>query len=330
MKRSFYIYNNGQLKRKDNSIEFVDEYGERRYIPIETVGEIYVMSEMDFNTNLINFLSKYGIVVHFFNYYSFYTGSFQPREKLVSGNLLINQAEHYSDKKKRIILAQKFIDGASYNIYRNLRYYNGRGKDVQSFMDKIEALRKDIYKTESIHELMGYEGNIRKTYYEAWNIIIDQDIEFKKRVRNPPDNMVNTLISYINTLVYTKVLSAIYNTQLNPTISYLHEPGERRFSLSLDISEIFKPIIADRLIFSLLNKKQITEKSFTKDLNCLHLKKEASKTIAAELDSRLQTTIKHKELNKNVSYEYLMKLECYKLIKHLIGEKEYEPFKIWW
>lgn len=155
MKRSFYIYNNGQLKRKDNSIEFVDEYGERRYIPIETVGEIYVISEMDFNTNLINFLSKYGIVVHFFNYYSFYTGSFQPREKLVSGNLLINQAEHYSNWEKRIILAQKFIDGASYNIYRNLRYYNGRGKDVQSFMDKIEALRKDIYKTESIHELMG-------------------------------------------------------------------------------------------------------------------------------------------------------------------------------
>ena len=330
MKRSFYIYNNGQLKRKDNSIEFIDETGERRYIPIETVDEIYVMSEMDFNTNLINFLSKYGVVVHFFNYYSFYTGSFQPREKLVSGNLLINQAEHYSDKKKRLAIAQKFIDGASYNIYRNLRYYNGRGKDVQNFMDKIEALRKDIYKTESISELMGYEGNIRKTYYEAWNIIVDQDIDFKKRVRNPPDNMINTLISFVNTLVYTKVLSAIYNTQLNPTISYLHEPGERRFSLSLDISEIFKPIIADRLIFSLLNKKQITEKSFTKDLNYLHLKKDASKTIVAELDSKLQTTIKHKELNKNVSYEYLMRLECYKLIKHIIDEKEYEPFKIWW
>lgn len=330
MKRSFYIYNNGQLKRRDNSIEFVDEYGERRYIPIETVGEIYVMSEMDFNSNLMNFLSKYGVVVHFFNYYSFYTGSFQPREKLVSGNLLVNQVEHYTDKENRIVLAQKFIDAASYNIYRNLRYYNGRGKDVKSFMDKIEALRKNIYKTKSIHELMGYEGNIRKTYYEAWNTIINQEIDFKKRVKNPPDNVINTLISFVNTLVYTKVLGAIYNTQLNPTISYLHEPGERRFSLSLDISEIFKPIIADRLIFSLLNKKQITEKSFTKDLNCLHLKKDASKIIAAELDSKLQTTIKHKELNKNVSYEYLMKLECYKLIKHLIGEKEYEPFKIWW
>ena len=330
MKRSYYIYNNGMLKRQDNSIAFVDENGEKRYIPIETVNEIYVMSEMDFNTNLINYLSQYGVVINFFNYYSFYTGTFQPREKLVSGNLLVNQVNHYTDNEKRLDIAKRFIDGASFNIYRNLRYYNGRGKDVQIYMDKIEELRKQIPKSKSIQELMGYEGNIRKIYYESWNILIDQDINFEKRVKNPPDNMINTLISYVNTLVYTKVLSAIYNTQLNPTVSYLHEPGSRRFSLSLDIAEIFKPIIGDRLIFSLLNKKQITEKSFTKDLNYLHLTKEASRTIVAELDKKLQTTIKHKELNKNVSYEYLMKLECYKLIKHLLGEKEYEPFKIWW
>ena len=269
-------------------------------------------------------------IIAFFNYYSFYTGSFQPKEKLVSGNLLVNQVNHYTDINKRLDIAKKFIDGASYNIYRNLRYYNGRGKDVKEYMDKIEYFRKHIEQSKSIQELMGYEGNIRKIYYEAWNIIIDQEINFNKRVKNPPDNMINTLISFVNTLVYTKVLGAIYHTQLNPTVSYLHEPGTRRFSLSLDIAEIFKPIIADRLIFSLLNKKQITQKSFTKDLNCLHLKKEASKIIVSELDQKLQTTIKHKELNKSVSYEYLMRLECYKLIKHLLGEKEYEPFKIWW
>ena len=153
---------------------------------------------------------------------------------------------------------------------------------------------------------------------------------FEKRVKNPPDNVINTLISFVNTLVYTRVLGEIYKTQLNPTISYLHEPGSRRFSLSLDISEIFKPIIADRLIFSLLNRRQIIEKSFTKELNYLHLNKEASKLIVSELDNKLKTTIKHRDLNKEVSYQYLMRLECYKLIKHLLGEKEYEPFKIWW
>ena len=142
--------------------------------------------------------------------------------------------------------------------------------------------------------------------------------------------MINSLISYINSLIYSKTLSEIYHTQLNPTISYLHEPGVRRYSLCLDISEIFKPLIGDRLIFSLLNRKQITEESFTKELNFLHLKKEASKLIVRELESILKKTIKHKELGRKVSYQYLIRLEVYKLIKHLIGEKEYEGFKMWW
>ena len=127
-------------------------------------------------------------------------------------------------------------------------------------------------------------------------------------------------------MIYAKILSEIYHTQLNPTISYLHEPGVRRFSLCLDVSEVFKPLIGDRLIFSLLNRKQITEDSFTKELNFLHLKKEASALISRELEERLKKTIMHKELGRQVSYQYLIRLEEYKLIKHLIGEKEYEGF----
>ncbi len=330
MKRDYYFYNDGTIRRKDNTITFTNSDKESRNLPIENMGNLYVMSEMSLNTSLINLLSQYGIVVHFFNYYSFYTGSFYPREKLVSGNIIVKQVEHYQDNEKRMGIAQALIDAASYNIYRNLRYYNGRGKDVKMEMADIENLRKNIAGTIGIKELMGYEGNIRKIYYSAWDKIIDQDINFTKRVKNPPDNMINTLISFVNTLVYTKVLGEIYQTQLNPTISYLHEPGTRRFSLSLDIAEIFKPLIADRLIFSLLNRNQITEKSFTKNLNYLHLTKEASKTIVSELDAKLQTTIKHRELDKSVSYQYLIRLECYKMIKHLLGEKEYEAFKIWW
>ncbi len=138
------------------------------------------------------------------------------------------------------------------------------------------------------------------------------------------------MISFVNSMIYAKILSEIYHTQLNPTISYLHEPGVRRFSLCLDVSEVFKPLIGDRLIFSLLNRKQITEDSFTKELNFLHLKKEASALISRELEERLKKTIMHKELGRQVSYQYLMRLEAYKLIKHLIGEKEYDGFKIWW
>ena len=201
---------------------------------------------------------------------------------------------------------------------------------MSSYMSEIDSLRKELLKTSTIQELMGIEGNIRRHYYAAWNVIIDQEIEFDKRVMHPPDNMINSLISFVNSLIYSKVLSEVYHTQLNPTISYLHEPGVRRFSLCLDVAEIFKPLIGDRLLFSLLNRNQITEKSFTKELNYLHLNRDASRLIAQELEKKLQQTIMHKDLGRPVTYQYLMRLELYKLIKHLIGEKEYEGFRIWW
>lgn len=330
MKRSLYVYNNGDLKRKDNTLQFTSYEGEKRDIPIERINDIYVMSEMTFNTAFINYISQYGIPIHFFNYYNFYTGSYYPKESLLAGQLLVKQVEHYTDYEKRIEIARKFINAAADNIYRNLRYYNSRGKELSEFMNEVDHLRKKIPKAKAVDELMGIEGNIRRYYYTAWNEIVNQEIQFEKRVMHPPDNMINSLISFVNSLIYSKTLSEIYHTQLNPTISYLHEPGARRYSLCPDLSEVFKPLIGDRLIFSLLNRKQITEDSFTKELNFLHLKKEASKLIVTEFEDRLKTTIMHKELGKKVSYQYLMRLEAYKLIKHLIGEKEYEGFKIWW
>lgn len=330
MKQSLYIYNSGDLKRNDNTLRFTNYEGDKRDVPIERISDIYVMSEMSFNTAFINYISQYGIPIHFFNSYNFYTGSYYPKESLLAGQLLVRQVEHYTDYEKRMVIARKFIEAAADNIYRNLRYYNGRGKGLGIYMQEIDSLRKSISGTKTIEELMGVEGNIRRHYYSSWNVIVNQEIDFDKRVMHPPDNMINSLISFVNSLIYSKVLSEIYHTQLNPTISYLHEPGMRRYSLCLDMSEIFKPLIGDRLIFSLLNRKQITEDSFTKELNFLHLKKEASKLIATELESRLKTTIMHKELERKVSYQYLIRLEAYKLIKHLLGEKEYEGFRMWW
>ena len=331
MKQSYYLYRSGRLQRKDNTLEITYNDGTKKVIPVERVDNIYVMTQFDFNTALLNFLSQYGINIHFFNYYGFYTGTYYPKESLVSGKLLIKQVENYNDMKKRLKIAKAFIDSASYNIHRNLIYYKNRNKNLEDYIKEIEYFRRQIDQCKDVKELMGIEGNIRKVYYSSWNSIINQDIKFEKRVKNPPDNAINSLISYVNTIIYTRVLSEIYKTQLNPTISYLHEPSERRFSLCLDIAEIFKPIIGDRLIFSMLNKNQITEKNFEKDLNFLYIKEKARKEITKQIDKRLQTKIKHKTLGREVTYEYLMRLEIYKLIKYLIGEEsKYEGFKMWW
>lgn len=330
MEQSYYIFSNGQIYRKDNSLQLCREDGLKKDIPIERVKDIYIFSEMTLNTKLLDFLAQHGVMVHFFNYYEFYTGSFCPREKHVSGSLLVKQVEHYADGEKRMAIAREFVLGAYDNIYRNLRYYNGRGKDVSAVMAEIEALSTHIPYCKDVPELMGVEGNIRKAYYRAWDTMIDVEINFEKRTKRPPDNMINTLISFVNSVIYTKVLSEIYKTQINPTISYLHEPSVKRFSLALDIAEIFKPLIADRLIFSLLNKKIVTEDDFDQEVDCIRMKDSVAKKIMEAVDDKLKTSIKHRTLNRDVSYQHLMRLEVYKLIKHLMGADNYKAFRIWW
>jgi CRISP-associated protein Cas1 len=131
-------------------------------------------------------------------------------------------------------------------------------------------------------------------------------------------------------MCYSQCLRAIHQTQLNPTISYLHSPGDRRYSLALDLAEIFKPVIVDRIIFSMLNRREIKEHDFDHKLNRVLLKEGARKIFVEAFENRLNETIQHRGLGKNVSYKYLIRLECYKLIKHILQIEAYKPFKMWW
>ena len=303
---------------------------EKRVIPVEDVDSIWSFRELDLNSRVLNFLAQKKIPLHFFNYYGFYSGSFYPREYLQAGFLLVRQVKHYSSNLKRLRIAREFITAALYNIVRNLRYRDARGIDL---LKETEVVQTEILRLESvktISELMGCEGRARAAYYQAFEKIIKRDVEFKKRVRRPPDNMVNALISFTNSLVYAACLTQIYRSQLDPTISFLHEPGFRRFSLALDLAEIFKPILADRLIFRLFNNGQLSEKHFAQDLNCCYLKETGRKIVLKEWDAQLQTTIEHRRLKRKVSYERLIRLECYKLVKHLTEVEEYKGFRAWW
>ena len=150
------------------------------------------------------------------------------------------------------------------------------------------------------------------------------------RTKQPPQNEVNALISFGNMVCYTVCLRATHQTQHNPTISYLHKPGERRYSLALDIAEVFKPIIIDRVIFKVLNRKEIQEKHFDKKMNKCLLNYIGKRIFVKAIEERLNETIKHRSLKRSVSYRHLVKLECYKLVKHLLAIEEYKPFKMYW
>ncbi len=334
MKKTYYLFNPGRLSRKDNTLQFVafNEEGieqQTRYLPVENIEELYVFGSLDANSALYNFLGQQQIPVHFFDYFENYTGSFMPRESLLSGRMLITQVKVQQSKAKRQEVAQLILEGAAFNMVKNLRYYNSRGKDLEPIIDIIGGLSSKIKDTVAIDELMGIEGNIRKNYYEAFELIIN-DFSMDGRSYRPPKNEVNALISFGNMMCYSQCLRAIHQTQLNPTISFLHEPGERRYSLSLDLAEIFKPLLVDRVIFKVLNKKEIQAQHFEESVNRVLLKPNGKKIFVQAFEDRLVETIKHRTLDRSVSYKHLMKLECYKLQKHILGIEQYKPFKMWW
>jgi len=333
MRTDYYILQDGILKRKENTVYFINK-DERRVLPINKIYSIYAYGKLSFSSGVVSYLSKNGIPIHFFNYYGFYEGSLYPRETLISGDLVINQAAHYLDHDKRMLIAGKFIEGACGNILKNLKYYSRSQENIRESIDayvsSIESAIVRLPETNTIPEMMNIEGRIRNIYYSALDEIFPEEYRIVTRTRRPPGNKMNTLISFGNSLMYTTVLSEIYNTQLNPTISYLHEPFERRFSLALDVSEIFKPIIVDRIILKLVNKNMLDDNCFRGEIGDMLLSEKGRKIFLQEYNDKLGTTIKHKGLKRNVSYKRLIRMELYKLSKHVLGDEEYKPLVMWW
>ncbi|KYH32291.1 type I-B CRISPR-associated endonuclease Cas1b [Neomoorella mulderi] len=322
MSRTYYIFSSGRFRRMDNTLALELET-ERRVVPVEDIDHIYCFSELDLNTRLLDFLAQKQICLHFFNYYGHYSGSFIPRESQLSGFLLVRQVEHYLDQAKRLELARIFVEGALHNIRRNLEK-----REYDDICRKLDEIREGIGKTASIEELMSLEAHARKAYYDTWEEITGW--EFGSRSKRPPANALNALISFGNAMMYTVVLKEIYRTALNPTISYLHEPSERRYSLALDVAEIFKPVFVDRLIFRLINLNILKETHFDTNVNFVYLTEGGRKVFVKEFEETLEKTILHRKLKRNIRYKSLVRLDLYKLIKHLLGEEKYSPMKVWW
>ncbi len=323
-----YISSMGELTRKDNSLCF-RKNGKNVYIPIENTKEIYCLNEISLNTKLLDFLSQNHVVVHFFNYYGGYSGTFYPKDQYLSGRLLVKQVEAFQNH--RVEIARAIVKGIGENLYEVLyHYYKHEKKEVKETIDWIRSeFNPRIMQADTINSLMALEGEVWMRFYADFKYFLPEDFTLNKRVKRPPDNPMNAMISFGNTLLYGKTISTIYRTHLDQRISYLHEPSERRFSLSLDLSEVFKPVLVYRTIFDLVNNRKIqVAKHFEKKLNYCLLNEEGRKIFIEAFEGRLESVYQHPKLKRKITYRTAMKLDCYKLIKFILEGKEFVPFSL--
>ncbi|MEM1757475.1 MAG: type I-B CRISPR-associated endonuclease Cas1b [Candidatus Bathyarchaeia archaeon] len=330
MKKPLYIFSSGELRREGKTLVLIRP-DDKKFIPVTAVSDVYVFGELTLNKRVLEFLSSNEVTVHFFNYYGYYIGSYYPRSHYNSGYMIVKQVEHYLDPVKRLAIARKFVEGALVNMWHVLHYYELRGVPVGDIANSIRELQANISSIGTIEGLMGVEGNARSRYYESFNLILkSKDFRFYGRTRRPPESRLDCLISFLNSLLYVAILREIYMTHLDPRIGFLHEANFRRFSLNLDVAEVFKPIIVDRLIFYLINKGMLDESHFMKELGGVMLNERGKELVVREFERKMATTIKIRPTGRKVSYRRLIRIELYKVEKHLMGEEEYKPLSAAW
>lgn len=317
-KDDYYITKDSVLKISNNTITVITKE-EKVVIPIERVDSIYFIGSGSITTGVIKKLKEYGIILHIYGKYGEYLGTFYPKEKHISGDLTIRQANAYLNHSERMNLAKKFIRGSMKNIERVVSRF------------KLGVINpKDIDRISTVKQLMQKEGQFRREFYKLIDNRLSPDYKINKRSRRPPTNRGNAILSFLNSLVYNLVSKEVYYTHLNPSISYLHEPFERRYSLALDVSEIFKPLISEWLLLKLINLKIIKKDVDFEDKNGIFLSKQGRKKVIEHFEEHITNRIKMKRSNKTTSIKELIRIELYKLEKHLLNIKEYKPLVMWW
>ena len=321
-----YIRTSGTLGREDNSITFRNEKG-ITHIPINGLKELYLLNEVSLNSKLLTFLSMANIVVHFFDYYGHYRGTFYPKAMRVSGRVTLLQAK--ACLERRLPIAKTFVSAIALNIHEVMYHYFKHGnREIKPYLDWV---KKDVpsllEKISAIPQLLALEGEMWRRFYATFESILPKDFVMNRRVKRPPDNPINALVSFGNTILYSKTITQLYHTHLDQSISFLHEPTDRRFSLSLDISEPFKPLIVFRTIFDVVNNRKIqVAKHFEKKYNYCLLNDSGRQIFITALEERFAQVFDHSKMNRKFSYLTAIKYDGYKLKKHIVEGSPFMPF----
>lgn len=205
------------------------------------------------------------------------TGFFQPIRRA--------QVLCFSDPKIRLGFAKAFLRGA----FKSIKDWAHAVRLADNaFFSAFQRATGALEEARDIGELMGVEGSFRRDYYAAWERKLPAHLDFKERNRRPPLDPVNAMISYGNSILYGLAVPPLGTAGLYPDVGFLHEPGARRYSLALDVSETLKPLIVDCAIWNLVGSESFSKDWFEKtSLGCF-MNKEGRKGLRVAMTERAE------------------------------------------
>ena len=362
---TLYLNEERTLVRRDGEDSLLVEIPEKRgtggvvlvaarkeRIPLIKIDEVAALGEITLTASALHLLLERNIEITFLGYYGQFKGRLSPP---FSKNSLLRMAQYraHHDMVRRCELARRFVIGKLSNQRTLLQRYQRQRDDPEmgvaieqmaGLLAKLAALPVDqpgvVQRVASgdnrvggtpLETILGMEGAGSAAYFRSFGKFLSNQEQwpFPGRVKRPPTDPVNSLLSFGYSLLTNKVASAVQLVGFDHFVGYLHSSFYGRPALALDIMEEFRPMIVDSVVLTLLNNRMLTLTDFVIELEAYRLRQESRKVFFTKFEERLNEEITHPLFGYKVSYRRCIELQVRLLAKYLTGEIDvYPPFLV--
>lgn len=312
-------------------------------VPLAKIDQVMVLGDITLTTPALHTLLERRIAVHYLSAHGRSYGALTA-DPAKNAGLRIAQYALHCDSARRFMVARQCVAGKLANMRTTLlRYARARDQDqpLRAAAQQIRTCLRELAQlsaptavdpTDRMHglgPLLGLEGSGSAAYYGVFGDLLKGDWAFPGRVRRPPTDPVNALLSFGYTVLTNQVVSLVCAVGLDPALGVLHQPGFGKPALALDLVEEFRPIVVDSVVITLLNTGQITAQDFDEELGAYRLHDEPRKAFLTRLEARLNEKVQHPVFHYQTTYRRCIELQARLFAKYAQGEIEgYVPFTV--
>lgn len=339
---TLYVTTEGAYLHKDGAnIVMEVEREERGRLPVHMLEALVCFGRVLVSPPLLGYCAEVGICVSYLSP----NGKFLARvEGPVSGNVLLRREQYRrsDDAAGCAAIVQHLLVGKVHNqrtVLTRARRDHGDKLDeaanaaLEQASQRLAHILDKLLREPDIDKLRGLEGDAAQVYFGVFDHLIRADhplLRFSGRNRRPPRDAVNALLSFLYTLLTHDCRSALETVGLDPAVGFLHRDRPGRPSLALDMIEAFRPMLADRLALSLINRKQLTERDFRQlDSGAVLLHDDARKTVLVAYQERKRETLHHRFIDEKVELGVFPFIQAQLLARHLRGDLDAYPTFLW-
>lgn len=299
------------------AIKQEDGSWKKQSVPAQTVQEMVLMGNPQITGDALVYALELGMPIHYLSNFGKYLGSALPGNSR-NGKLRLAQYALYHDTPRRLELVKAIVTAKIHNQYIVL--YRHKVED-----HPLKSRKKLVQDQKTLDEVRGVEGLAAREYFGCWNAVLKEPWSFPGRNRRPPTDPVNSLLSFAYGLLRVQVTAGVHIVGLDPYIGYSHEVHHGQPAMVLDLMEEFRPLVADSLVLSVLNNREIQPEDFTESLGAFRLSETGRKKFLQAFERKMNDEFKHPVFEYRCTYRRSIELQVRLLSRHLQEGVVYKP-----